>query len=1005
MEPHAGLDQRTALVNRFFTSADVDPFSEIEWERRDAWPNVEKYHRSDLEVPRSWSQNALDITSKLYLAKGASHTETSIRELIERVAHKITCEGIRAGYFEGGGSGNGASEPFTADKRSWGDDARVFYDELRHILVNQLAAFNSPVWFNVGRPDRPQQVSACFILSVDDSTDSIMSTARREAFIFKGGSGSGFDVSRLRGSMEPLSTGGTASGPVSFMRMWDAGAGTFKSGGTTRRAAKLVKCDVDHPDIRDFVICKAREEQRLRQLAAAGVHIGMDEEGERNVAECTSYQNANNSVGVPDDFMERAIGIGRHPREWPLIARKTGEITEKIDAVELLDLIAQSAWECACPGMQFMDTINRWHTTPMLDGELSPIRSSNPCGEYLSNDDTSCNLASINVLKFVRQEEGEDGIEGGPFDVESYRHVVDVMTTAMDILVEFADFPNDDVAITERTRKMRQLGLGYSNMGAAIMAQGMAYDSDAARDFAASVTALNTGRAYRQSALVAERMGPFHYFDENRANMLEVIDEHARHVEPDGAGQLWAAAEMDWMQAREFGQEHGFRNAQASVLAPAGSISYLMDCDTTGIEPSFELVSHKDLAGGGHMTLINQSVRRALYSLGYQVTQVEKAATLLEEDYDRFLNYLEPEHRPVFHGANQVPWQGHIKMLAAVQPFVSGGISKTINMPESATTEDIRDAYVMAWQLGVKDLALYRNNSKVRQVLMAKPKVDVPVPETIGDIIDMEKMLAGGDDNATDERGESSAPPEPVRRRLPRTRQSVTHKISVRSADGITREGYVMAGMYADGSLGEIFLEGFGKQGGFVQNALSAWVTDASVSFQYGVPLEVWCRKHAYMSDETGGQVEFDPDDPPILNRCFSIVDYVARWIAGTFGDDDLAEELGVMTNAVKARKAAALDGTPLQTELAVGTDFGLTGPVTAVGEMVDGKLTNVSIIERIEPFLEELVIFTTSNGSGNGNGHAREMISGPPCDQCGSTMHRAGACWQCRCGASTGCG
>lgn len=924
MEPSAGLDQ-AALVKRFFTSAEVDPFDQIEWETRDAWPDNPKYYNPGIEVPKSWSQNALNIVSKLYLARGTDYVEKSIRQLIERVAHAITLQGIASGYF---------GEFVEEDTEIHGEDALVFYDELCYILVNQLAAFNSPVWFNVGRPDRKWQVSACFILSVEDTTTSIMETAKREANIFRLGSGSGFDVSRLRGSMEPLSSGGTSSGPISFMRLWDAGAGTFKSGGTTRRAAKLVKCDVDHPDIRDFITCKMREEDRLEMLAKAGLHIGFDEEGERNVAEVTSFQNANNSVGATDEFMQAALATLEGDRIWPLIGRVRDELYVYDDASGLLDLISEAAWRCADPGMQYTDTINCWHTTPMLDGKPEPIRSSNPCGEFLSNDDTSCNLASINVLKFLWEK---DEVQG--FNVEGYRQAVDVMTTAMDILIELAHFP--DEKIEDRTRKLRQLGLGYSNMGAAIMAQGLAYDSDEGRDFAAAVTALNTGRAYRQSARLAECLEPFHYFRENRDAMRAVMQKHVDAL-PTKLSKvdtpIWHAAEDDWLEVLDAGRMYGFRNAQASVLAPAGTISFFMDCDTTGVEPAFSLVTYKQLAGGGAMKLVNSSVERALVALGYHPEGDHDMAYIEETGYPDVLH----EHKPVFASANEISVEGHIKMLAAVQPFVSGGISKTINMPNSATVNDIREAYVMAWRMGVKDLAIYRDGSKVRQVLMSKPKEVIVKDEPVV----------------------TSPSLTPQRRRLPRTRTGIIHKIHVRSSLG-EHEGYISTGLYEDGSLGEIFLEGFGKSGGFTQNVLSAWATDFSLALQYGVPMEVLCRKHAFMADETGGMVvppsEISDGMVP-LRSCTSIVDYVARWLVAEFGDIDLQEELGVMTEAVKARKSESFDQSP----------------------------------DVISP-----VVLTISS-----NGHGTETVVGPSCRQCGAVTQRAGACWTCSsCGASTGCG
>jgi ribonucleoside-diphosphate reductase alpha chain len=968
MEPTTAAETSAAtLIDRYFTRPGIDPLDEVEWVQRDAWPNQPRYHVADIEVPDFWTQEALDITSKLYLAKG-DYTETSVRALIERVASKITFEGARDGYFGDVVEPNsGWDSVLLQGRRAWlrrglpEHPAQIFYAELCYVLVHQLATFNSPVWFNVGRDDRPQQVSACFLLGVKDDTGSIMTNATREAHIFKLGSGSGYSTSPLRGMDEPLSTGGTASGPTSFMRLNDAVAGTFKSGDMTRRAAKLVRLDADHPDIEDFIDTKVREEKRLRILADAGVNVTMDEEGERNVAECTAYQNANNSVGVTDQFMKIATDIVAG-RKWDLLARVDGRVMKSVDAAELLDKIAQAAWFCADPGMQYDTTINDWHTTPAQ----GRIESSNPCGEYFSNPDTSCNLGSMNVLRFVNDDTS--------FDTESYQRAVDVMATAMDILISFADFPDDEVRggnglIGERTRALRQLGLGYSNMGAAIMAQGMPYDSDQARDFAAAVTALNTGRIYRQSAIVAERMGPFEHFRENSETMLGVIDKHMEHlrghdphipIEDRSNLQIWHAAHEAWHSARDRGECHGYRNAQASVLPPAGTTSYQLGCDTTGLEPAFELVSYKDLAGGGSMKLVNKSVKRGLEALGYDPLDVDKIVhhvehtgylpTTMSIDGTPVMN---PEHVPVFHGAGEISPEGHIKMVAAVQPFVSGGITKTINLREETTWEEIRGAYVLAWELGCKGLSVYRDQSKVRQVLASSPKIADPAP-----FKPVDEIVEGLDKSkSVDLEIERQIDP---RLRLPRTAPSVRHKIHIRSGLGIEHEGYLHAGWYPDSDpprLGEIFVDGFGKHGGFTQNALGAWATDFSIALQYGVPMEVLCKKHAFVSDETGGVV-VPPSDKSEgmvpLRTCHSIVDYIARWLVAQFGSPSLQEELGVMKIAADTPEPHVIGG------------------------------------EYAEPRL---------------NGHSSAIIPGPPCPQCGEVMRRVGACLQCGCGYNTGCG
>ena len=937
------------LVERRFTIAGEDPFDTVEWSKRDAWPHDSPYHMKDVEAPVSWSQQAVDITAKLYLSKGAE-PETSIRQLIDRVVNRITVEGIIAGYF---GHANVSAEisarslPIDIMCFSLDDEARVFYEELVYICLHQLATFNSPVWFNIGRPDRPQCPSACYILSVDDNTESILRWAHDEAFIFKAGSGSGANVSNIRGSMETLSTGGVASGPVSYMRVPNAVAETIKSGGTTRRAARIVQLDVDHPDIVDFIRCKVREEERMMMLAEAGVNISMDREGERNVAETTSYQSANNSVRASDEFMRRATD----PDEmlsWQLNPRGGGD-GESVNASWLLDEMASAAHACADPGIMFDDTINAWNTTP----NAGRIRSTNPCGELHTPDVSSCNLGSLNIVALL-----DDRNE---LRCDDACHVIDVMTTAMDVLVEFCELPTD--LLTERTKRYRWLGLGCSNMGAAIMSKGLAYDSDEGRDFAASVMSLITGRCYRRSAELARVVGQFEGYDGNQQAMDEVIDKHRKHL-PSPAyqgGALWSAASVAWLDARRGGQQHGYRNAQASVIAPGGTTSFFMDCDTTGIEPSFSLVQHKTLSGGGSMVLVNQSVGRALQSLGYTIDDaIDMTEALRLGGVDDFMNLLEPEHRDVFDGANDISAMGHIKMLAAVQPWISGASSKTCNLSSSATPSDIRECFISAWKLGVKCIAVYRDGSKARQVLSTAPKKEI-VDDT-GDIDDQIRQIEG-----------------PRRRRLPRTRRNcVTHKIHIRSALGADHEGYIGAGVYPDGTLGEVFMEGFGRMGGFVQNVLSAWATDLSISLQYGVPFDVLVRKHVGHSDETGGVVvPGDDGEPLVIRSCDSIVDYIARWLVSEFGDVDLQDELGVMTGAVKARKTAAIDGA-LPPSYAQG---GIVQPETP----------------------QKITAMIASS-----NGHARETVmSAQTCPACRTPMQRTGTCLRCpSCGeTSGGCG
>jgi ribonucleoside-diphosphate reductase alpha chain len=997
MEPTAGLAQ-TSLVQRYFTTPGVDPLDEVEWVRRDAWPRTgdekmdkatEGYFNPGILVPAFWRQNDLDVTSKLYLSKADPVERKSVRRLIERVWAKITLEAMRAGYVSSPvitgieflpdfpNFGGLASEQVNGSDPFWDflredNDAAALYAEGCYLAVHQMAAFNSPVWFNVGRDDRIQQVSACYILRIDDNTASLTDANRRNAYIFKYGSGAGYNLSFIRGDMEPLSTGGVASGPLSFRRMFDATNGTFKSGGMTRRAAELVCMDDDHPNLVQFIEVKPREEERQAILIKNGVNLTMGEEGERNLAECTAYQNANMSVRLTNRFMRKVTGEDDDPT-WRFVARVTGEpVGEPQDARALFQSVADAAWKCADPGVQYHDHFNDWHTTPMIDGEPSPIRSTNPCGEYASNDDTSCNLASINLVPFIEDGPDEETIttsnlptieEYRRFKVEDFRHTVDTMIVAMDVLVELSDFPDDPERggqgkFRHYTKRLRQLGLGYCNLGGALMTQCIPYDSEEGRDWGAAVAALMTGRAYRKSAELAQRMGAFHYFGENREPMHGVINKHISHLRDvstlEDGHSIWFAAEQDWMDARDRGLVHGYRNAQASVLAPTGSISYLMGCDSTGVEPVFDKVTLKILAGGGEQIMVADCVQHAAQLLGGYSD--ENLAQMAAGDF----SCIAEEDRTIFHGANEISVEGHILMLGRIQPFISGGISKTVNMPERATVQDIVDAYLLAWRQGVKNVAIYRNNSKVRQVLHSYKPPEEAVPVT-----DIEALQAlETKSKFIDDRIAAEVDP---RRRMPRTRKSITHKISIRAAAGREHEGYVHVGFYPDGGIGEFFIEGFGKSGSFTLNALGQWATDFSIAIQYGVPFDVLIRKAAYTSDETGGVVVPDPHGEPLVIRtCESVIDYIARYLASVSGDEDLCEELGVMTPEVKERK-------------------GKESPVYY--EPGGGGLADVT------------AVFPAING------HARETVIGPECSQCGQRMFRSGACWACSCGNTTGCG
>src|SRR5215203_2471760 len=677
-------------VRRLFTKPGVHPFDEIEWEVRDArigHGDRVAFEQKNVEFPKSWSQNATNIVAQKYFRGqlDSPTRERSVKQMVSRVAGTIADWGRERGYF------------------ATAEDGDSFEAELTHILLHQMAAFNSPVWFNVGFEEQPQ-CSACFILSVDDTMESILGWNTKEGNIFRGGSGSGINLSNIRGSMEPLSKGGTASGPVSFMRGADAWAGTIKSGGKTRRAAKMVVLDVDHPDIREFIWCKAKEEDKAEALRDAGFDMSIDGEGFTSI----QYQNANNSVRVTDDFME-AVEAGE---DWNLVARNGGATTKTLPARELMNQIADAAWRCADPGVQYDTIINRWHTCP----ESGRINASNPCSEYMHVDDSACNLASINLMRFRRED--------GSFDVEGFEHTVDVVFLAQEIVVGFSSYPTEE--ISENANRFRQLGLGYANLGALLMSDGLPYDSEAGRNVAAAITALMTGRAYRQSALIAAgATGPYEEYERNREPHNGVMRMHrdaSYDVDPTGIkGDLLEAAQRAWNEAVELGEEHGYRNAQATVLAPTGTISFLMDCDTTGIEPDFSLVKFKELVGGGQMTIANRSVPLALQTLGYSKAEIDQiAAYITEKNTIVGAPGLKDEHLPIFDvavGERAISHTGHIDMMAATQPFISGAISKTVNLPQSASVEDIADAYTRGWKGGLKALAIYRDGSKTAQAL------------------------------------------------------------------------------------------------------------------------------------------------------------------------------------------------------------------------------------------------------------------------------------------------
>jgi len=833
-------------------------------------------------------------------------------------------------------------------------------------------------------------VHNCFILSVQDTMDSILDWNTKEGKIFLGGSGSGINLSNIRGSMEPLSKGGTASGPVSFMRGADSWAGTIKSGGKTRRAAKMIVLDIDHPDIREFIWCKAKEEKKANALRDAGFDMSIDGEGFTSI----QYQNANNSVRLTDEFM-RAVENGE---DWHLLARATGKpVGDPIPARELMREIAEAAWQCADPGVQYDTTINQWHTCP----ESGRINASNPCSEYMHVDDSACNLASLNLMKFRRAD--------GSFDVASFEHAVDIMFLAQEILVSPSSYPTEQIAVNARA--FRQLGLGYANLGAYLMSNGMAYDSDAGRGTAAAITSLMTGRAYLESARVAAAIGPYEHYDRNRDAHLGVMRMHrdSSAVIPDAAcsdAALLTRARAVWNEAVEAGELHGYRNAQASVLAPTGTISFLMDCDTTGVEPDFSLVKFKELVGGGQMTIVNQTIPMALRTLGYSQAQIE----VIERHIDEHATIvgapgLAGEHLSIFDvavGERAISHMGHIKMMGAVQPFISGAISKTVNLPYEATVEDIADAYVQAWHCGVKALAIYRDGSKTAQALRTDAHQGKDVDAAAGGGFSQEQVDEIVVEAVAQARVMALAEVSPKRNRMPRERQSITHKFSIAG-----HEGYITAGMYEDGTLGEIFLTDIGKEGSTLRGLLNSFATSISIALQYGVPLEKLVEKFSYMRFEPEGITQ-NPEIP----FAKSMPDYIMRWLASRFLDTDIQEELGIMTPEVRARKMAQDAGTSF-------TSSDTSGPANGGGNGGHGHGGNPGAGARkpatptarggvagTHPATTRAAAEAMTDTPPVVPARMRGLDLGPACSQCGGMMQRTGSCYTCSsCGNNTGCG
>jgi ribonucleoside-diphosphate reductase alpha chain len=941
IESHAtGHTPRTAAktkapgikVARRYTEPGEDVWETVEWEKRSAIITGEKgdivFEQNDIDVPKGWTQLATNVVASKYFRGhlGTPERERSVRQLIQRVSYTIADWGKAGSYF--------ASE----------SDFNAFRDELTHLLLHQKAAFNSPVWFNVGLSDQPHpQCSACFINSVDDTMDSILRLARTEGMLFKFGSGTGTNLSPLRSSKEKLQGGGTASGPVSFMRGFDAFAGVIKSGGKTRRAAKMVILNVDHPDIRQFITCKADEEKKAWALIDSGYNGNFNVPG--GAYDSVSYQNANHSVRVTDEFMEAFL----NGKEWHTRAVKNGEIAGTYKAEELMREISECAWICGDPGMQYDTTINRWHTCKTTDR----IHASNPCSEYMFLNDSACNLASLNLMKFRKQ--GENGLM--EFDVDGFKHACRILITAQEILVDNASYPTERIA--QNSTDYRPLGLGYANLGALLMSRGVAYDSDEGRALAGAITAVMTGEAYHQSSITARDHGwTFSGYAKNRDSFLDVMRLHRAAVEQIDERfvpkDLMAAARTCWDDAIAKGEKHGYRNAQATVLAPTGTIGFMMDCDTTGVEPDIAIVKYKSLVGGGVMKIVNNTVPEALARLGYSPQQVRDIIDYIDKnDTIEGAPALKDEHLTVFdcafkpgNGERSIHYMGHIMMMAATQPFISGAISKTVNMPTEATAEEIMGVYVEGWKLGLKAIAIYRDGSKRTQPLNTKkadaPKTEAaPVPETVTVRVPV------------------PAEARPVRRKLPDERRSITHKFSIAGHDG-----YITVGMYDDGTPGEIFLT-MSKEGSTISGLMDTIATMASLALQYGVPLETLVNKFGHMRFEPSGMTP-NPD----IRFAKSIPDYIFRWLGTKFlpKEDLPAEEKSLDNGALAEMPVAATQAA--QVDSSQERPHAQSNPFT----------------------LKEKEVFQNS-------------ADAPACAECGSLMVRNGACYKClNCGSVFGC-
>ena len=898
---------------RYFTDGKISPFDAVEWEKRTALIGNEKgvtiFRQEDVEVPKSWSQTATNIvTSKYFHGKpGTKEREGSVRQLISRVVNTVVRWGQEGGYFDS-----------TASR-----DA--FRDELTHLLVEQKMAFNSPVWFNVGVQPKPQ-CSACFINSVQDNMESIMGLTRTEGMLFKWGSGTGTNFSSLRGSRETLSGGGIASGPVSFMKGFDAFAGVIKSGGKTRRAAKMVILNIDHPDIVEFIECKMKEERKAQVLIEQGYDAGIDGDAYASIF----FQNANHSVRVTDEFMRAVV----EDKDWWTKNVIDGQPAEKLRARELMSKISDSTWHCGDPGMQYDTTINRWHTSK----NTARINASNPCSEYMFLDDTACNLASLNLMKFLGSN--------GQFDVTAFKHAVDVTITAQEILVDNASYPTPKIA--ENSHNFRPLGLGYANLGAILMSLALPYDSDEGRDMAGAITALMCGEAYAQSARVAESMGAFPGYAVNREPMLDVIRMHRdamRGIKPEHVQtELFLAAQESWDAALQHGEKFGYKNSQVTVLAPTGTIGFMMDCDTTGIEPDLALVKHKKLVGGGVIKIVNNTVPQALMRLQYSPEQTSEIVSYIDKNGKiEGAPHLRTEDLPVFDcslaplgGGRSINWTGHVKMMAAAQPFLSGAISKTINMPEESTVDDISNAYVESWQLGLKSVAIYRDNSKRSQPLNAggaKEEKKTEVATTGSEPMQRELFARA------------------VREKMPVERASITHKFSVGA-----NEGYITVGMYPDGRPGEIFIK-MSKEGSTLSGVMDGLALTVSLGLQYGVPLKVFVDKLLNTRFEPAG-ITANPN----IRFVSSVLDYLARWLGGRF----------ISTGYLK-----------------LNNENNAAAPVAAP-----------------VPMVAPAAVPTTATMWAPEPAKPRDTHEGAPtCSECGMLMVPNGACYKCEnCGSTSGC-